>query len=114
MKSVSHCIRFFGTLFVHHDDVCSNFVQKENFVDLLKKVFTYCQKKDRKDAFWVISNIAVNSEQDAIILAQCTHVILSILIACKDNAFEMRKEGAWALSNIVYKLPNSGEGAKVL
>ncbi len=72
-------------------------------LDLVKKVLTYCQKKDRKEALWLVSNIAANSEIDAVLLAEST-IPHNVLMSCKDSSAENRKEAVWALTNIVNKL----------
>jgi len=65
---------------------------------LLKRVFIYCQKLTRKEALWLVSNIAANSEEDANALADSL-IIGNLLSACRDSSVEMRKEAVWALSN---------------
>jgi hypothetical protein len=74
-------------------------------LDILKKVFTYCTKQTRKEALWLVSNIAANSETDSQALAE-SPIVHYLLCACRDSSYELRKEGMWALSNLVHKLPD--------
>jgi len=66
-------------------------------------VFTYCTKTTRKEALWVLSNIAANSEADAVAIAN-HQLIINLFYACRDNSFEIRKEAIWTLSNILYQV----------
>ena len=70
MKNISNCVRFFGNLFAINDQVCSIYVQNESFMTRIQNVFTYCTKQVRKETMWLVSNIAANSEQDAMIVAK--------------------------------------------
>ena len=57
----------------------------------------------KKEALWLVSNIAANSEQDAIKIIESS-LVINLIYACKDNAYEMKKEALWALSNICYMI----------
>jgi hypothetical protein len=51
----------------------------------------------------VLSNISANSDEDACAVAK--HDFMhNLLYSCRDNAFEMRKEAVWAVSNILYRV----------
>jgi len=80
-------------------------VRSKGILDILKKVFTYCTKQTRKEALWLVSNIAANSEADSQALVE-SPVAQHLLSACRDSSYELRKEGMWALSNLVHKLPD--------
>ena len=103
MKNVQNCLRFMGNLFGVNDEMCSHYVQNMNFLDQLKRVFTYCTKTTRKEALWVLSNIAANSEGDAVAIAN-HQLVINLFYACRDNSFEIRKEAIWTLSNILYQV----------
>jgi hypothetical protein len=64
-KMITNCIRIIGNFIAVKEEICQYFI-KQGLLDVLKKVFTYCSMHVRKDAFWLVSNIAANSEQDAI------------------------------------------------
>ena len=83
--------------------MCTVYVKEHGILDILKKVFTYCTKLCRKEALWLVSNIAANSEEDANSIADSS-LMLNLLCACRDSAHEMRKEAIWALSNIFFKV----------
>lgn len=113
MKNVQPCIRFFGNLFACNDALCSLYVKEKGILDLLKRVFTYCTKVTRKEALWLISNVAANSEQDANALAD-SPLMLNLLMSCRDTAHEVRKEAVWALSNVVYKITDSARIERII
>jgi hypothetical protein len=103
MKNVSNCVRFFGNLFAINDQACSEYVKNREFMLKLQDVFTYCTKIIRKEALWLVSNIAANSEADAIALTKYT-IMSNLMFAGRDTAHDMRKEAIWAISNIVYNI----------
>jgi hypothetical protein len=72
-------------------------------LDLVKRTFTYCIKQTRKEALWLVSNIASNSEVEANMLADSS-LIVNLLTSCHDSTLLMRKEAIWALTNIVHKM----------
>ena len=72
----------------------------------VQRVFTYGVKQVRKEALWLVSNIAANSEQDATVVAN-HQMMANILFAGRDNAHDMRKEAIWAISNIVYNIKDT-------
>jgi hypothetical protein len=100
------CIRTIGNFIAVCEDLCSQFVSN-GLLDVLKKVFTFCAKHIRKEALWLVSNIAANSEEDAIKIIDSS-IIINLIYACKDNTYETRKEAMWALSNICF-IVNSEE-----
>lgn len=68
----------------------------------MKRTFTYCTKVTRKEALWLVSNIAANGEIEANLLADST-IIMNLLNSCHDSTLIMRKEAVWALTNILHK-----------
>ncbi len=66
LKNVQGCVRFFGNLFAINEQACSHYIKNLGFLDLLSKVCTYSTKQVRKEAIWVLSNIAANSVEDAL------------------------------------------------
>lgn len=68
MRNVEMCIRFLGNLFAVNEEICTQYVRNKGILDILKKVFTYCTKQTRKEALWLVSNIAANSEADSLAL----------------------------------------------
>ena len=103
MKSIGYCIRFFGNLFAQDEAACSHYVQDCQILDLVKRSFTYCTKVTRKEALWLVSNIAANGEVEANILADST-IVMNLLTSCHDSTLLMRKEAIWALTNILHKV----------
>ena len=63
----------------------------------------YCTKTTRKEALWLISNIAANSEQEAIAISN-SGLFVNLLMSCRDSSFDMRKEAVWAVSNVLHYL----------
>lgn len=80
MKNVQSCVRFFGNLFAINEQACTHYVKNEGFLDLLGKVFTYCTKSVRKEALWVLSNIAANSAVDACAIADHS-IMINLLLS---------------------------------
>ena len=113
LKNVEMCIRFFGNLFAVNDEICSAYVRNKGIIDVIKKVFTYCSKQTRKEAIWLASNIAANSDADAQALCD-SQIMVSLLMACRDSAYELRKEGMWALSNIIHRLTDEAHLTKLI
>ncbi len=107
------CIRFFGNLFAVNDEICTAYVRTKGILDILKKVFTYCPKQTRKEAIWLVSNIAANSDADAQALCD-SDLMVYLLMACRDSAYELRKEGIWALSNIIHRMTDQPHLCKLI
>jgi hypothetical protein len=76
-------------------------------------VFTYCPKNIRKEALWLVSNIAANSEEDANAVAD-SQVVLNLILSCRDNTIEVRKEAVWAISNICHSLKDKNRLERLL
>ena len=112
-KNVEMCIRFFGNLFAVNDEICTAYVRNKGILDILKKVFTYCPKQTRKEAIWLVSNIAANSDADAQALCD-SDLMVYLLMACRDSAYELRKEGIWALSNIIHRMTDQPHLCKLI
>ena len=112
-KNVEMCIRFFGNLFAVNDEICTAYVRNKGILDILKKVFTYCPKQTRKEAIWLVSNIAANSDADAQALCD-SDLMVYLLMACRDSAYELRKEGIWALSNIIHRMTDQTHLCKLI
>ena len=70
----------------------------------MKPVFVYCSKQMRKEALWLLSNVAANSEQDAVAFLSHPNLLTNMLMSCQDKSIELRKEAVWALSNLLNSL----------
>jgi hypothetical protein len=82
-------------------------------LDLLKRVFTYSEKLTRKEALWLVSNIAANSDEDATYLVD-SDIIGALLLHCLDSAHDIRKEACWSLSNILFKVTDHAKVESLL
>lgn len=60
-------------------------------------------KRDKKEVLWLISNMAANSEEDAISIVN-SHLSFTLIMACGDNNYEIRREACWTLSNLCHSL----------
>lgn len=79
----------------------------------LQDVFTYCSKTIKKKAIWLVSNIAANSEADAIALTKFK-IMSNLVFAGRDPAHDMRYEAIFAISNIVYNIKDKGNLKELL
>ena len=70
IKNISNCIRFFGNLFAMDEQACTHYVKQPEFMAKIRNIFTYCTKIIRKEALWLVSNIAANSEAEAVLIAK--------------------------------------------
>ena len=61
----------------------------------------------------MVSNIAANSEADAMIIAK-SPLMTNLTIAMRDTAHEMRKEAVWAISNVVYNVKDADSIRKLI
>lgn len=85
-------------MIVFDDNLVAEFINS-GILDIIKKVLMFCNKQIKKEAIWLLSNIAANSEQDAESLID-SNIIFNIIHSCRDNLYELRKEAIWAMSNI--------------
>ena len=53
----------------------------------------------RKEALWLLSNVAANSEKDATEIIK-RGLIPNIVYAARDKNNELKKEALWVLANI--------------
>lgn len=53
----------------------------------------------RKEALWLLSNIAANSEKDASEIIK-KGIVSNLVFAAKDKNNELKKEALWVLANI--------------
>ena len=60
-KDVFYCIRIVGNMIAVNEPLCTELLKK-GLLDCLKKVFSFCTKAAKKEALWLISNIAANSD----------------------------------------------------
>lgn len=70
-------------------------------LEAIKAVLGTCSKKVRKEALWLISNIAANSEEDALEIIK-KNIISNLVFSAKDRNCDIKKEAIWALSNLCY------------
>jgi importin subunit alpha-1 len=73
----------------------------EGLLETLKNVLKYSNKSIKKEVFWLISNIAANSEEDATKLLD-SQIVFNIIYALKDSNYDLKKEALWALCNICH------------
>jgi hypothetical protein len=52
------------------EQACTQYAKMPEFMAKIRNIFTYCTKLIRKEALWLVSNIAANSEADAILIAK--------------------------------------------
>lgn len=53
----------------------------------------------RKEALWLLSNLAANSEEDATEILN-SDLITNLIFSAKDKNLDLRKEALWVISNI--------------
>ena len=89
------------------------YVKSRGILDILKRVFTYCTKQTRKEALWLVSNIAANSDRDSEAIVD-SQLMINLLCACRDSAYELRKEAIWVLSNIIHRISDKERVEKLV
>lgn len=65
-KWMMSCLRILGNFIASDERTCSELVTKHQMLDTLQKVMAIGSKQHKKEALWVLSNIAANSEADSI------------------------------------------------
>lgn len=98
-KCMTNCIRILGNFIALSDIICKKLVHEWNFLDVIKTVMAIGTKDHKREALWLISNIAANSELDSIALVK-KGLVVNLIYASKDNNWEIKREAVWALSNI--------------
>eukprot|EP00347_Sterkiella_histriomuscorum_P003385 403364502 len=105
LRYSSSCIRILGNLFCLDDTLVNQLIQ-QGLLTVLDKILGCASKKDKKEALWLISNMAANSEQDSesIILSS---ISFKLIMLTKDDQYDLRKEASWAISNFCQKATKS-------
>lgn len=92
-------IRILGNFIACNEVFCSKAVAEHNILTLVKHLLAVGTKDHKKETLWIVSNVAANSERDAI--AVITHgLIPSLIFSAKDNNIAVKREAIWAISNL--------------
>lgn len=105
---VTPSLRALGN-FVSGSDVQTQMVLDHNILDHILSILKHPKRSVRREAYWLLSNIAAGSEIQVKQLFQPRlnpnnnqlHCILGdIILAAESEVWEARKEAVWVLSNI--------------
>jgi hypothetical protein len=93
------CIRIIGNFIAVNDHVCKKLVYELGLLDVLKTVLVLGTKDHKKETFWLLSNIAANNEEEAIIIIK-KGLLTNLIYGSKDTNLNIRREAIWTISNI--------------
>jgi hypothetical protein len=99
VKAFSETVKVLGTFFVYNEELPSLFI-KLGLISIIKEQMNYASNALKKDLIWLVSNIIVNSEADAM---ECLDpgLIFNIFQTCSTNSnMAMRREALWCISNL--------------
>ena len=81
MKILFQCIEIAGTLVCFNDKLPQKYIQA-GLIPIVKEYFSYANSRMKQEMLWLLSNIIVNSEADALCCLDSS-LISNIVIACK-------------------------------
>ena len=81
-------------------------------ITIIKEYFSFTNNKMKQEILWLISNIIVNSEADAISCLDSA-LIFNIMLTCNSSVFSVRKEALWCVTNLCNQI-NDEEKLNVL
>lgn len=99
-------LRILGNFLAINEKVCTEMIKELGLLDSIKSILTIGSRTHKKEALWVLSNVAANSEDDAKAIIK--KGLMTNLICCaNDKNVDLRKEAIWVLSNICYIILDS-------
>ena len=98
------CIKIIGN-FLAVNQESADYLIKKGLVQTIKEVLPMIPLELKRNTYWVVSNIAANSEKDAEMLIDSS-LFVHLILSCTSHSPEERKEAFWAISNIINKIHN--------
>lgn len=93
------CVRLLGNFIAISDAICKKLIHELGFLDVIKTILILGTKDHKRECFWVLSNIAANSEQEAIAIVK-KGLLTNLIYGSKDKNFLIKREAIWTISNI--------------
>ncbi len=107
MKRMSDMVEILGNVIAVSDDDGESttegiipYLIQNGILEAIKVLFLLGTPKMKKEGLWLLSNIAANSERDAIAIMNIDFFPLLISAALGKN-FEMKKEAIYVISNMI-------------
>lgn len=75
-------------------------------LDYIHHYFIAGNQSTKKEIAWILSNLAANSEEDAIRLAKSS-ITYPIIMSIINPNYSTRKEALWVLSNLTHSIHDS-------
>ena len=100
------CLSIIGLLCEASEEVCTKLVcnvPQLRLLESLQHLMANFGNDTRAKTLWLISNIAVNSEADAMQIVK-SGILGNVSIACLDNDSKVKDEALWAMSSIIVSL----------
>ena len=69
-------------------------------LDRIPKLLANPKRNIRKDAYWLLSNIAAGTRKQIHVLVSKPQIVVQIVTAMKNSEWEVRKEAIWVAYNI--------------
>jgi hypothetical protein len=99
-KWMMNCLRITGNFIAIDERYCTEMVfGEDHLLESLKVCLTIGSSTHKKEALWVISNVAANSEADAMEILN-RGLITNLIFSSNDKNADLRKEAVWAISNM--------------
>ena len=98
-RIITPCLRALGNF------VSGNDAQTQNVIDcgilpVMKNLLTHAKKSVRKEANWLLSNIAAGTQSQINQILEYPAEIRAVVDSAQDAEWEVRKEALWVLSNM--------------
>lgn len=103
---MQNIIRTIGNFIAEDDHICNVYVQEMGLLETVKNCITIGSKSHKKEALWLLSNVAANSEEDATAIIK-KGLMINLINGAKDRNYDVRKEAIWAISNLCNTIKNS-------
>ena len=107
MKILFQCIEIAGTLVCYNDKLPQKYIQA-GLIPIVKEYFSYANSRMKQEMLWLLSNIIVNSEADALCCLDSS-LIFNIVMTCNSSVFTLRKEALWCVTNLCNQLKDEAK-----